>query len=102
MKKILFILAISFFFSNASAVETENNAKSETKMEAIESFQTNHTKCCRRTVRNENGDSWTARRCVTHTDPYIAMGRACELAMADANSARNTAHTYTVTHNPQN
>lgn len=94
---------------NAFATDTESKAiATDTEIEHIEASNSvivanfseeDVTRCCRRTVKNENGESWSARRCVTHSDGHIAMGRACELAQADANNARDRAHSLTVTQN---
>jgi hypothetical protein len=46
------------------------------------------TRCCIRSVADENGNRVTVRRCVTHeSDAQIAMGAACALATADAKKA---------------
>lgn len=94
---------------NAFATDTESKAiTQDAEIEHVEASKTmllttfseaQVTRCCRRTVKNENGESWSARRCVTHNDSHIAMGRACELAQADANDARDRAHSLTVTQN---
>lgn len=106
MKKIIFILCVSFFIANASAEETETNMKESTTIEFASSTVTKESNsnkaffarvCCRKTVRNAEGESWTARRCFTHSDSRIAMGRACEMAAADANNAMSRASTYTFT-----
>lgn len=99
MKKLIFILCISFFIANAFAVETESEIKESSTIE----FANNSSKvffakrCCRRTVTNDNGDSWSVRRCVTNDDGNIAMGRACEMAAHDANTAMQQASSYTLT-----
>jgi|GEM_PF-5239383 len=99
MKKLIFILCVSLFIANAFAVETESEIKESKTIE----FVSNSNKaffarmCCRRTVRNAEGESWTARRCVTHEDGHIAMGRACEMAAHDANKAMQQASSYTLT-----
>ena len=98
MRKLIFILCVSFFIANASAIETDNDIKESTSIElASNSNKAFFAKmCCRRTVRNADGESWTARRCVDHNDSHIAMGRACEMATADANTAMQQASSYTL------
>ncbi len=98
MKKLLFILCVSFIIGNTFAVETENNIIESSSVE----FVSNSNKafflkrCCKRTVRNADGEVWSATRCVNHEDGYIAMGRACEMATADANNAMKRASSYTL------
>ena len=105
MKKLLFILCVSFIIGNAFAIENEIKESSNIELESSSlEFVSNSNnaffakRCCRRTVTNADGESWSARRCVNVADSNIAMGRACEMATADATNAMNTAHTYTVTH----
>ena len=98
MKKLLFILCVSFLIGNAFATETEVEIKESSTIElASNSSKVFFAKrCCRRTVTNDAGESWSARRCVDHNDSNIAMGRACEMATADANNAMKRATSYTL------
>ncbi|WP_456438986.1 hypothetical protein [Psychroserpens sp.] len=99
MKKLLFILCVSFIIGSTFAIETENNIKESTSIELASNSSKAYfaKRCCRRTVTNDNGDSWSVRRCVTHGDGNIAMGRACEMAAHDANTAMQQATSYTLT-----
>lgn len=99
MKKLIFILCVSFFIANAFASTTESEANESSTIEyvAYETNSTPVTRCCRRTVKNDAGESWSIRRCVTHDDGNIAMGQACEMATHDANTAMQQASSYTVT-----
>ncbi len=108
MKKIVFILCASICILTASATETESDNKESVTIELESSsmkLENNSNNiffarmCCRRTVRNAEGESWTARRCVTHDDGHIAMGRACQLALEDAQQAQQQAHSYTLIKN---
>jgi hypothetical protein len=96
MKKIIFLLCVSFFMGNAFAIDSESDIKESSTIESVSKMTVAIRKCCRRTVRNAEGESWTARRCVTHEDGYIAMGRACQLALADAQRAQELAYSYTL------
>ena len=97
MKKLLFILCVSFLIGNAFALETENVETESSNIEFVSNYsKAMVTRCCRRTIRNKAGESWSARRCVTHDDGNIAMGRACEMATADANIAKEEASNYTL------
>ncbi|WP_431133471.1 hypothetical protein [Psychroserpens mesophilus] len=99
MKKLLFILCVSFLIGNAFATETESDIKESSTVEFVSNSSKAFfaKKCCRRTVTNDEGESWSARRCVTNDDSNIAMGQACQMAAYDANTAMQQASSYTVT-----
>lgn len=98
MKKLFFILCVSFLIGNAFATETESEIKESSTIELVSNSNKAFflKRCCKRTVRNADGEVWSATRCVNHDDGYIAMGRACEMATADANNAMKRASTYTL------
>ncbi|OYQ38407.1 hypothetical protein CHU92_05230 [Flavobacterium cyanobacteriorum] len=54
--------------------------------------------CCTRTA-TQGREKRTATRCYTHKDQEIAKGRACALAQADADKAKERSYSLTVTNN---
>jgi hypothetical protein len=48
-------------------------------------------RCCIRTSSDDNGNSWSARRCVEHADSAQAYGAACALAQEDADNSKKNA-----------
>ncbi len=99
MKKLLFILCVSFLIGNAFALETENVETESSNIEFVSSSNKAFfaRMCCRVTVTNTEGESWSVRRCSTHDNNHIAMGRACEMATDDANRSKERASSYTLT-----
>lgn len=99
MKKLIFILCVSFFIANAFASTTESEVSESSNIEFLSNsnYAIYAKRCCTRTVRNADGESWSATRCVDLGDSHIAMGRACEMATQDANTAMQQASSYTVT-----
>jgi hypothetical protein len=83
MKK-LFVLGLMLMSSNIFANEIIEKRKTGSNELLVE-------RCCRRTASDENGNTWTARRCFDHPDGAQAMGAACALAQADADKMKEDA-----------
>lgn len=88
MKK-LFVLGL--VLSSGSIFANEVEAKKETKSDELLI-----ERCCRRSASDNNGNTWTARRCVDNPDGAQAMGAACALAEADAKKMKENATVSTI------
>lgn len=95
MKKALFILGVLLIGSGFTNIPNQNEIQQSSN--ADDAFA---TMCCRRSTNDGQGNVWTARRCVTNDDSQQAMGAACALAEADANTMKKNATHVAVIENP--
>ncbi|MGQ2982486.1 hypothetical protein [Flavobacterium sp.] len=84
----LAMVATSFANNNKNVEKRKSDSKEALPIE----------QCCTREAK-QGSEKWTSTRCYTHKDQEIAKGRACELAQADADAAKERAYTLTVKKN---